>query len=267
MYGCQEEDIIHYNSKRITKPISIDGNLEKFPWKNTEKSQSFVDLVTGEPAALNTQIASLWDDKNLYIAFWIEEPNIQAKLTERDSLIYYENDVEVFIAGEDCYYEFQTNALGTIYEVFYIWQDAYRKGSRFDCKEFDLISRKVDVLGGFQDIVRYGKHPRGKRWAIMDWDFPGLKSAVDIQGTINDASDIDIGWIVELAFPWLGMKSLFGKEIKPKIGDIFRINFSRFNAPSSDILDPNVHSGWSLTPHKVYDSHIPSCFCFVHLTG
>ena len=99
MYGCNEEDIIHYNCTRAVKPISIDGNLDKFPWNKVEKSRSFVDLVTGKLAPMNTQIASLWDEKNLYIAFWIEEPNVQAKLTERDSLIYHENDVEVFIAG------------------------------------------------------------------------------------------------------------------------------------------------------------------------
>ena len=36
-----------------------------------------------------------------------------------------ENDVEVFIAGQDAYYEFELNALGTIMERFYIWQDRY----------------------------------------------------------------------------------------------------------------------------------------------
>ncbi len=266
MYGCTEEDIVHYNCKRITNQICIDGNLDKFPWNKVEKSKPFVDLVSGEPAPMNTQIASLWDDKNLYIAFWIEEPNVKAKLTERDSLIYYENDVEVFIAGEDCYYEFQINALGTIYEVFYIWQDAYKKGSRFDTKEFDLVTRKVDVLGGFQDVIRFGKHPRGVRWAFMDWDYLGIKSAVNVQGTLNDDLDIDIGWTVELAFPWSGMKSLFGKEIHPKKDDSFRINFSRFEIPSVENQDPNKHPGWSLTPHKIYDSHIPRCFCYVHLT-
>jgi hypothetical protein len=74
--------------------------------------------------------------------------------------------VEVFIAGKDCYYEFEINALGTVYEVYFIWQDAYKKGSVFDKPEFDLLSQRVDVLGGFQDRMRFGKHPRGKRWAF-----------------------------------------------------------------------------------------------------
>ncbi|MFW9923282.1 MAG: carbohydrate-binding family 9-like protein [Candidatus Thorarchaeota archaeon] len=265
MYGCNEEDIAHYYCHKISEKITINGRLNKAVWLKAPKA-SLVDLVTGEPAFLKTQIASLWDVKNLYVAFWIDETNIQANFTERDSQIYFENDVELFIDGKDCYYEFQINALGTIYEVFYIWQDAYKKGSRFDTSEFDLLTRNVDILGGFQDLSRYKKHPRGKRWAIMDWDFPNLQSGVQIQGTINDSSDQDSGWTVELAFPWEGMKSLFGELFKPKIDDILRINFSRFQALQYNGIKSNYHPGWSLNPHKVYDSHIPHCFSYVHLT-
>ena len=62
----------------------------------------------------------IWDDEYLYVAYWIEEPNLQASITERDGLIYQNNDVELFIAGQDTYYEFEINSYGTIYEVFFI---------------------------------------------------------------------------------------------------------------------------------------------------
>lgn len=264
MYECNEEDIAHYYCQKISDKITVDGMLNEAVWINAPKAP-LVDLVTGEPAFLKTQIASLWDNENFYVAFWIEEPNVQAKFTERDSQIYLENDVELFIDGNGCYYEFQINAIGTIYEVFYIWQDAYKKGSRFAIPEFDLLTRNIDVLGGFQDIMRYQKHPQGKRWAIMDWDFPGLQSGVQIQGTLNDSSDQDSGWTVELAFPWDGMKSLFGKSLKPCNNDILRVNFSRFQALQYNSIKSDHHPGWSLNPHKVYDSHIPKCFSCVHL--
>ncbi len=174
--------------------------------------------------------------------------------------------MEVFIGGNDCYYEFQINALGTIYEVFYIWQEAYKKGSRFDVPEFDLLTHNVDVLAGFQDGSRYEKHPRGKRWAFMDWDFPGLKSGVNLNGTLNDPSSIDKGWTVELAFPWQGMKALFGgNDYVPKAGDTLRIDFSRFEKLSFNGHTPSVHPGWSLNRHGIYDSHIPECFSVVQL--
>lgn len=72
------------------------------------------DLVSGERAIHDTQVAVLWDDDFLYLGYWIEEPNLQATLTERDAPIYTNNDVEFFIAGEDAYYEFEVNAFGTI---------------------------------------------------------------------------------------------------------------------------------------------------------
>jgi hypothetical protein len=266
-YGCSENELGHYTCYRTNEPIDIDGHLDENSWQKALKSPSFVDLVTGEPAPLDTRMAALWDKKNLYIGFWVEEPRIQAKLTERDSPIYLENDVEVFIAGKDCYYEFEINALGTVYEVFFIWQDAYKKGSPFDRPEFDLVSQRVDVLGGFQDSMRFGKHPRGKRWAFIDWDFPGMKSAVHVEGTLNDHTDVDKGWTVELAFPWKGMELLAdGRSLPPKDGETWRMDFSRFEAfdLAGNPVEPSA--GWAFNKHGVYDSHIPECFTSVHFS-
>jgi len=266
-YGCEEKDLAHYTCFKTSQRIAVDGRLDTPAWQKAPKSRRFVDLVSGVPGFLETRMASLWDDENLYVAFWVEEPNVRARLTGRDSHVWTENDIEIFIGGEDCYYEFQMNALGTVYEVFYIWQEAYRKGSRFDVPEFDLLERRVDVLGGFQDGMRYGKHPRGMRWALMDWDFPGLRSAVQVAGTINDASNIDKGWTAEIAFPWKGMKVLAGdRPVPPSDGDIWRLDFSRFELLEYCGVKAEPHPGWALNRHGVYDSHIPECFSFVHFS-
>jgi hypothetical protein len=87
-------------------------------------------MVTGEPGYFDTRAAALWDDENLYVSFWVEEPFPEAHMTERDGIVFAENDVEIFIDGGDCYYEFELNAANTVYEVFFIWQDAYRRGGR-----------------------------------------------------------------------------------------------------------------------------------------
>jgi hypothetical protein len=267
-YGCQDEEIGHYTCYRTSDVIHIDGRLDESAWQRVPKSPAFVNLVNGEPAPLDTRVGALWDDENLYIGFWVEEPRVQAKLMERDSPIYMENDVEIFIAGTDCYYEFEINALGTVYEVFFIWQDAYKKGSVFDKPEFDLISQRVDVLGGFQDSMRFGKHPRGKRWAFLDWDYPGMKSAVHVDGTLNDNTDVDIGWTVELAFPWKGMELLAdGRSLPPLDGDTWRMDFSRFEAFDLEGNPIEPSAGWAFNKHGVYDSHIPECFTFVHFSS
>jgi hypothetical protein len=266
-YGCDEQDLAHYTCYRTSHKLAIDGRLDKPAWREAPKSPRFVDLVSGVPGFLETRMASLWDDENLYIAFWVSEPNVQARMSERDSLVWNENDVEIFIGGEDCYYEFEMNAWGTVYEVFYIWQDALKKGGRFDLPEFDLRAHPVDVLGGFQDGMRYGKHPRGRRWAFMDWDLPGLRAAVQVQGTLNDASDIDQGWTAEIAFPWRGLTHLAGsRPAPPRPGDVWRMDFSRFELLEFCGAKAEPHPGWALNKHGVYDSHIPECFSFVHFS-
>jgi len=62
----------------------------------------------------------MWDDTNLYVGYWIEEPFVEATLTERDAPIRENNEVELFVAGRDAYYEFKINAHGTIFESFYV---------------------------------------------------------------------------------------------------------------------------------------------------
>jgi len=252
---------VSYQCLRTPEPIKIDADLEKPVWKLAPRSAGFVDLVTGQTAFLETRIAALWDDNYFYLAFWVEEPDVRAELRERDSFLWLENDIEVFIAGPDCYYELQVNALGTIYEVFYIWQEALRSGKFLDRPEFDLRSRNVDVIGGFQDVSRHGRHPRGKRWAFLDWDFPGLEWAVKVKGTINNSADQDEGWTVELAFPWTGLETLAqGRSLPPKDGDIWMMNFFRFEALESNGRKIEPSLGWALSPHGIYDSHIPECF-------
>jgi hypothetical protein len=101
----------------------------------------------------------------------------------------------------------------------------------------------------------------------MDWDFPGLQAAVHVDGTLNDNSDVDRGWTVELAFPWDGMRTLAqGRTLPPKEGDIWRMDFSRFEALHCNgrLIDPSI--GWSFNKHGVYDSHIPECFTHVHFS-
>ncbi|MEM8890431.1 MAG: carbohydrate-binding family 9-like protein [Bacteroidota bacterium] len=119
-------------AKKINSSIQINGDVEKPIWQQAIWSKRFVDMVTADPGMYDTRCAILWSDSHLYLAFKAEEPFLEAKLTERDSIIFLENDLELFIDGGDCYYELEVNAANTIYEVFFIWKDAYKKGSKFD---------------------------------------------------------------------------------------------------------------------------------------
>ena len=101
-----------YTCYRAAGPIPVDGKLDAPSWRMAPKSTPLVDIVTGEPAWFDTRVALLWDDENLYFGFWVEETDVWGTLTRRDSKIWEENDVEVFIAGKDTYYEFEINEIG-----------------------------------------------------------------------------------------------------------------------------------------------------------
>jgi hypothetical protein len=246
-----------YLCYRTGTKLSINGHLDEAFWRNCPQSPQFGDIVDGTPGFYQTHAALGWDDSYLYVAFWIQEPYLRAHQTERDSRIYLENDVEVFIAGQDCYYELEINALGTIYEVFFIPQSKYYERGFDQRADFQFKHHHVDVLGGFQDLGRYNeKHPN-PRWAFRDWDFPGLQTAVSLQGTINDDSDVDQGWTVEIAFPWSGFKALFpNRTFPPREGDELKMDFSRFEQLYINGQELDPHPGWTWSPHGKYDSHL-----------
>jgi hypothetical protein len=250
------DQVAQYTAHRVDAPPIIDGRLDERCWRDAPRSQRFVDLVSGAPTVHDTRVAVLWDDDNLYVGFWVEEPFVEASLTERDSLIYNDNDVEVFIAGRYAYYELEINALGTIYEVFFAWDDALAT--------FPDLSPDAPGARPWNG-VDFTDHPRGGRVGFWEWDFPGLRSGVAIDGTLNDNSDRDRGWTVELAFPWEGMRMLAdGRSFPPSDGDTWRMSFSRFNQYKAA---PQDSSGWTLSPHGVWDSHIPELFPHIHFSS
>jgi hypothetical protein len=257
-FPCPTNEIARYTAHRIAEPMVIDGALNEPVWQSAPASPSFVDIITGEPALHDTRAMVVWDDTYLYVAYRVTEPNVQAKFTQHNDPIYYDNDIELFIAGPDAYYEFELNAHNTSYEVFFIWEDAYESRGFAAAPEFAR-----SLLKPFHG-VGFTTHPRGGRLGQFEWTVPGRRSAVKILGTLNDSGDTDQGWTVELAFPWQGLVSLAtdGRALPPHDGDVWRMDFSRFNtykapAPARD------SGGWVWTRHGVWDSHIPECFVFV----
>ena len=254
-------DVARYTCFRTGTPPRIDGKLDEASWLAAPVSGAFVDIVTGEPAWFDTRVRLLWDDDNLYIGFTAEETDVWGTLTERDSKIYEENDLEIFIAGPDAYYEFEISAANVIYEVFWIWKDVHRPGGPYwGGREFDPDTQRTMVLDG----VGGHRHPRGERWGFLDWDCLGLKHAVHVDGTLNKRDDVDRGWSAEIAIPWTSLSLLSaGRSLPPSDGDVWRIDCSRFQkiGPNQKILDPCA--GWTWNRHGHYDSHIPEIFPMV----
>ncbi len=210
-----------YDCHHTAQPIHIDGKLDDPAWQRAAWTTDFVDIEgDAKPKPrFRTRAKLLWDDKYLYIAAELEEPDVHAKLTEHDSVIFHDDDFEVFVKPlpqTESYYEFEINALNT---------------------SWDLFLNKPYKLGGHAD---------------NSWDIAGLKTAVAVQGTLNQSSDTDKGWTVEIAIP-LDAFEPRQHVPTPQPGTEWRLNFSRVEWKAGQPKEDN----WVWTPQGLIDMHVP----------
>jgi uncharacterized lipoprotein YddW (UPF0748 family) len=184
----------HIIVAKTSEEIKIDGCIDE-AWKNASSTNNFIDIEGEKEVRHNSFVKLLWDDQNLYVFAELEEPHIWGDIENRDEIIYYNNDFEVFIdpsgKGEN-YGEIEINALNTVW---------------------DLLLNRPYRAGGF---------------ANFHWNLDSLKTAVKIHGTLNDPLDQDQKWTVEMAIPLRPLIELKNDRRKPiQEGDQWRLNFSR----------------------------------------
>lgn len=202
-----------HSAHRVKTPPLIDGKLDEQAWKDAPRTQPFVSISgagNGTPKHA-TYAKILWDDTHVYFAAEIEEPNLWGTLTARDSIIFKNNAFEVFLDPDrdrKSYFELEINSLGT---------------------EWDLLMDKPYSDGGS---------------ANSGFDTQGLVSAVHLNGTLNDPSDVDQGWTVEVAIPFAAMTEMRGTARPPTNGDVWWVNLSRVQ--------------WSLEVNKAMDAYAKS---------
>lgn len=232
-----------YVAHRVTAKPRIDGLLEDAEWGGVAWSEPFVDIEgPRQPAPpLGTRVRMAWDDTHLYLGASLEEPHLQASLTKRDTVIYLDNDFEVFLDPDGDtheYFELEINALGT---------------------EWDLRLPKPYRDGGRADHA---------------WDIAGLRTAVRLDGTLNDPSDRDGGWSVEIAIPFAAL----GRGT-PRDGEQWRINFARvdwtFDAVDGEYVKrrdaatgeplPERNRAWS--PQYAVNMHMPEMWGVVQFSA
>jgi hypothetical protein len=173
----------------------VDGRLDETSWQLARWTESFVDIEdASRPSPLLTRVKMLWNNRHLFIGAELEEPHLWGTLVRRDTVLYSENDFEVFLDPDGDthgYYELEVNVLGTVWDL--------------------MLSKP------YRD--------RGR--AISEWDIRGLQLSVGVRGTVNQPGDEDDGWTVELAIPW----NAFTEQRTPTGGDQWRVNFSRVQWP------------------------------------
>jgi hypothetical protein len=197
-----------------TGAIKLDGKLDEKDWKDAPSTGEFVRTMDGLPGEQKTRAKLLWDDKTLYVAFELEDKDIWSTLDKHDEKLWTQEAVEMFIDADGdgkTYIELQANPKGATY-------DSYLAGYRQNQNEWES----------------------------------NVKVAVKVDGTLDNRSDTDKGWVVEMAIP---LEAARGKEkemknVPPKVGTTWRVNFFRLDMPAGK---SQAGTGWS--PPMVGDFH------------
>ena len=136
----------------------------------------------------------------------------------------------------------------------------------------------MNALNTVWDLLLEKPYRDTKNAALNNWDIHGLKTAVLIDGTINNPEDKDKKWTVELAFPWSAFKEIADVNAPPKNNDQWRINFSRvewnievLNGKYKKRINPETgnpypEDNWVWSPQGVIDMHYPEMWGFLQFS-
>ncbi|HUU30013.1 MAG TPA: carbohydrate-binding family 9-like protein [archaeon] len=196
----------HYTVRRTPSPINVDGRLDEPVWSKAEPIK-LVLKNNGEPKQATTA-RIVWDDKYIYFAWDCEDSHIWSTMKKRDEPLYNEEVVEVFVDPDGdkySYLELEVNPLNTLWDGFIL-------------------------------------NDNGKLTGILAWNSFEIKWAVHLEGTLNDPSDRDKGWSVELALPFSDIYT--APNSPPEAGDHWRVNLYRIDLPDG-AGKPGEPSAWS----------------------
>ncbi|WP_028609419.1 carbohydrate-binding family 9-like protein [Paenibacillus harenae] len=246
--GVPEPDIDYapksYICRRAQEPLVLDGRLDKPFWAAADWTDEFVDIEGDRrpKPAKRTRVKMLWDDDYFYFAAELIEDQIWATLTERDSVIFYDNDFEIFIdpdGDSHQYYEFEINALNTVWDLLLV--KPYRDGGP----------------------------------PVNGWDMNGLRTAVHIDGELNKPGAANRMWSVEVAMPWSSLRECAAEARPPAPGEFWRVNFSRVEwrveaaggeyrkVINSDTGKPYPEDNWVWSPMGLVNMHYPELWGYV----
>ncbi len=221
--------------------VKIDGILDEGSWGEAPWTADFVDIEGAKKPLpkFRTRAKMLWDNEFFYIGAELFEPHLQGTIVEHDAVIFQDNDFEVFIdpnSDNHEYFELELNALNTTWDLF---------------------------------MPRPYKDSSG---ADNGWEFVGLKTAVHLNGTLNDPSDQDNSWTVEIAIPWASFSTPSGKVARPISGEQWRVDFSRVEwqfeivAGQYKKVPKTNENNWVWSPQGIVDMHRPERWGFVQFT-
>lgn len=253
---CQFESTLSYPSECILpfprsyvvyhlgeqETIDIDGKLDDKAWALVSWTEDFIDIQGADwkKPRFRTHAKMRWDDKYLYIGAFLQETDVWANQTKHDSVVFLDNDFEVFMDpdGDTHWYkEFEINAINTTW---------------------DLELNKPYLNGGTPN---------------SSWEMPNMKSAIYVSGPVDDPSVKDKFWTVELALPFSNLVDHSPTaSAPPRNKDQWRINFSRVEWHVRDVSGhyekiPNVpEDNWVWSSQDAINMHLPERWGFIQFS-
>lgn len=217
----------HYTVLRAAAPLTIDGQLDEAAWFAAPHVGDFVFTWWKEGRKEQSRVKLLWDDEFLYLGAWCEDAHITARHTERDGKIPEDDCFELMIAPNAA----QPNVYFNI---------------------------EFNVLGGILDNFRPDgpNKPRAPKW-----DAEGVRIAGTYAGTLNDDSDVDRSWQVEVAIPWRNFAAVAG-PMPPRPGTVMHANLNRHGGKTNP-----QYSQWSRADTPKPSFHTPERFGRFTLSG
>jgi hypothetical protein len=241
-----------YRCNRTREPITVDGRLDEKAWQKAAWSEPFGMIATGEGVELQTRIALLWDERCLYAAYRVEDPDVRGTMTGFHDHVYInDEDVEIFVEGDGFYYELGVNPINTVYEIKWTWVQPL-----IEHREYALLEQLFCTPNYLYFLAREGE--RMGRHGDLDWQLPGLEHAVHVDGTLNRPEVRDEGWTVEFALPWEGLRPLLGgRQVPPKPGDSLRITAYRAHHARKERDRHHTSTGWAWSIMGNDNIHVP----------
>lgn len=238
----------NYICYKTESPIKIDGQANEAAWHKAPWTDTFID-IEGDLKPIpewDTKTKMLWDDTYFYVYAKMDEPHIWATLKNRDDIIFLDDDFEVFIDPDGDahnYFELEINAFNTLWDLFMMWPYRQNIGTN----------------------------------NLFHWNINGIKTATHIEGTLNDPSDTDEYWTVEMAIPWDALIEMAPNKKKPKEGDQWRVNFSRVdwtmeikNGKYQKVKGKNgkplAEDNWVWSPQGYINLHAPEAWGYVQFS-
>jgi hypothetical protein len=232
-----------YKAVGVKQPIIVDGKLTEKAWKRASVISDFEDIEgNSKPApSFSTTVKMTWDSNYLYIGATLVEPHLWGTLKNYDDIIYRDHDFEVFLdpSGDgEQYFEIEINVLGTLMDLY--MTKPYKKGGTFD----------------------------------LGWNASGIISAVHAVGTINNNTDIDSSWTIEMAIPFAAISKV-NRMAVPSFIKPWRINFSRvewtlekvgtsYQKKLKENKKPISENNWVWSPTGIIDMHIPNKWGYLY---